>query len=47
LSAQGTLAAQAGMDAGYKKFMSFCKAKTQSQKTAGMPFFGSARDACG
>jgi hypothetical protein len=32
------------MDAGHKKFMSFCKAKTQSKKTARMPFFCSARD---
>jgi hypothetical protein len=35
------------MDAGYKKFMSFCKAKTQSPKTARMPFLGSARDSSG
>jgi hypothetical protein len=27
--------------------MSFCKAKTQSPKTAGMPFLGSARDRSG
>jgi hypothetical protein len=35
------------MDAGYKQFMSFCFAKTQSPKTAGMPFLGSARDCSG
>jgi hypothetical protein len=35
---------RAGMDAGYRKFVSFCKEKTQSEKTAGMPFFRSARD---